>query len=62
LGWPVALVLLLKTNKLVRYNRREKGFAYTVYLKLTAACQTNANSKKKTGITGKMSTIGLKAE
>ena len=25
-----------------------------------AACQTNANSKKKTGITGKTSTIGLK--
>ena len=26
-----------------------------------AACQTNANNKKKTGIIGKTSTIGLKA-
>ena len=25
-----------------------------------AACHTNANNKKKTGITGKTSTIGLK--
>ena len=25
-----------------------------------AACQTNANNKKKTGITGNTSTIGLK--
>jgi hypothetical protein len=28
------------------------------YLKPIAACQTKANSKKKTGITGRMSTSG----
>ena len=28
------------------------------YLKLTDACQTNANNKKNTGIIGKISTIG----
>lgn len=31
------------------------------YLKPIAACQTKANNKKKTGIIGKISTIGLKA-
>ena len=31
------------------------------YLKPIAACQTKANNKKKTGITGKTSTIGLNA-
>ena len=30
------------------------------YLKPTAACQTKANSKKNTGITGATSMIGLK--
>jgi hypothetical protein len=30
------------------------------YLKLTEACQTKANSKNNTGITGKTSTIGSK--
>ena len=30
------------------------------YLKPIAACHTKASSKKKTGITGKTSTIGLK--
>ena len=30
------------------------------YLNPIAACHTNANSKKKTGITGNTSTIGLK--
>ena len=30
------------------------------YLKPIDACQTNANSRKKTGIIGKTSTIGLK--
>ena len=30
------------------------------YLNPIAACQTKANNKKKTGITGKTSTIGLK--
>jgi len=29
------------------------------YLKPTAACQTKANNKNKTGIIGKRSTIGL---
>ena len=29
------------------------------YLNPIAACQTNANNKKKTGIIGKTSTIGL---
>jgi len=31
------------------------------YLNPTAACHTKANNKKKTGITGNTSTIGLKA-
>ena len=31
------------------------------YLNPIAACHTNANNKKKTGIIGKTSTIGLKA-
>ena len=31
------------------------------YLNPMAACQTNANNKKKTGIIGKTSTIGLNA-
>ena len=31
------------------------------YLNPTAACQTKANNKKKTGIIGNTSTIGLKA-
>jgi hypothetical protein len=31
-----------------------------IYLNPTAACQTKANSKNNTGITGRMSTIGLK--
>jgi hypothetical protein len=31
-----------------------------IYLNPTAACQTKAKSKKSTGITGRMSTIGLK--
>ncbi len=30
------------------------------YLKPIAACHTNANNKKNTGITGNTSTIGLK--
>jgi len=30
------------------------------YLNPIAACQTNASNKKKTGITGNTSTIGLK--
>ena len=30
------------------------------YLNPIAACHTNANNKKKTGITGNTSTIGLK--
>jgi len=30
------------------------------YLKLTDACQTNANKIKRTGIIGKTSTIGSK--
>ena len=30
------------------------------YLNPTAACHTNANNKKKTGMTGNTSTIGLK--
>ena len=33
---------------------------YENYLNPIAACHTNANSKKKTGITGNTSTIGLK--
>ena len=32
-----------------------------IYLNPIAACQTKANNKKKTGIIGKISTIGLKA-
>ncbi len=32
-----------------------------IYLNPTAACHTNANNKKNTGITGNTSTIGLKA-
>jgi len=31
------------------------------YLNPTAACHTKANNKKKTGIIGKTSTIGLNA-
>ena len=31
-----------------------------IYLNPIAACQTNANNKKNTGITGNTSTIGLK--
>ena len=31
-----------------------------LYLKPIAACHTNANSKKKTGIIGRTSIIGLK--
>jgi hypothetical protein len=30
------------------------------YLNPTAACHTNANNKKSIGITGRISTIGLK--
>jgi hypothetical protein len=33
---------------------------YVFYLKPTEACQTKANSKKKIGIAGKISIIGLK--
>ena len=32
-----------------------------IYLNPTAACQTKANNKKKTGIIGNTSTIGLNA-
>jgi hypothetical protein len=32
------------------------------YLKPTDACQTNASNKKKIGIDGNTSTIGLKTE
>ncbi len=35
---------------------------FKIYLKPTAACQTKASSKKKTGITGRMSTRGSKME
>ena len=31
-----------------------------IYLNPIAACQTNANNRKKTGIIGNISTIGLK--
>ena len=34
---------------------------FGIYLNPTAACQTNANNKKKTGIIGNTSTIGLNA-
>lgn len=32
------------------------------YLNFTAACQTNANKKKSTGIIGRTSTIGSKGK
>lgn len=32
----------------------------SIYLNPTAACQTNANNKKNTGIIGNISTSGLK--
>ena len=37
-----------------------KNWKLVIYLKPTAACQTNASNKKKTGITGNTSTKGLK--
>lgn len=41
-------------------ERNRIGSRHTVYLKLTAACHTKASNRKKTGITGITSTIGLK--
>lgn len=40
--------------------RNQKISIFVIYLNPTAACQTKAKSKNKTGITGKISTIGLK--
>ena len=51
------LSLIIKINyKKIIFIMKKK----LIYLKLTAACQTNANKIKKTGIIGKTLTIGSK--
>ena len=49
----------------ILYIVRQRFFKFLtvklkIYLNPTAACQTKANNKKNTGITGNTSTIGLK--
>jgi hypothetical protein len=49
----------------ILYIGRQRFFKFLslklkIYLNPTAACQTKANNKKNTGITGNTSTIGLK--
>lgn len=41
-------------------EREKRSPSWRRYLKPTAACQTKANSKKKTGMSGKTSTKGSK--
>lgn len=40
--------------------KKSKDFFFVIYLNPTAACQTKAKSKNNTGITGNISTSGLK--
>jgi len=48
-------------NRLYHISESNRFQFFKNYLKPIAACQTKANNKKKTGIIGKTSTIGLKA-
>ena len=48
------------TNIIIQQCKIIIGLQIKNYLNPTAACHTNANNKKKTGITGSTSTIGLK--
>jgi hypothetical protein len=48
-----------KKNRKTKNKNQKKKFVI-FYLKLTDACHTKANNKKKIGIIGKTSTIGSK--
>lgn len=47
--------------KLLNFTIKILLLSLGIYLNPIAACQTKANNKKKTGIMGKTSTIGLNA-
>ena len=51
---------MLIKKLILRYREKSCTSKLIFYLNPTAACQTKANSKKNTGITGATSTIGLK--
>ena len=52
--------LIIRKKVTLKYNIKKCTSKSVCYLKPTAACQTKANSKKNTGITGATSIIGLK--
>ena len=45
---------------LYHYKTINFDYKFKIYLNPIAACHTNANNKKKRGMTGNTSTIGLK--
>ena len=47
-----------KSGSIIKFLKNQE--IQDIYLNPTAACQTKARSKKSTGITGRISTIGLK--
>ena len=52
--------VLWHANNFIVFNSSQRfWFIFLNYRNPTAACQTKANSKKKTGIMGNTSTIGL---
>ena len=53
-------MVVLNCVQILFTNSRFKNTENKNYLKPTEACQTKANKRNKTGITGKTSTSGLK--